>query len=69
MHFTQKLFWTSFFLRTVWVVVSYALYQHWTDSAFSIEAADELYYNGLAQYAANQIRTYGEWNIYALIKK
>lgn len=69
LHFTQKLFWTAFFLRAVWVVVSYALYQKWTGTAFSIDAADELYYNELAQYAANQIRYNGEWNIYASIKR
>ena len=69
MHFTQKIFWTAFLLRAVWVVVSYTLYQNWTGTAFSIDAADELYYNELAQYAANQIKYNGEWNIYASIKR
>lgn len=63
LHFTQKLFWMAFFLRAVWVLVSYALYQKWTGTAFSIEAADELYYNDLAQYAAHKMRE-GYWNIY-----
>ena len=69
LHFMQKLFWTALLLRAVWVVISYVLYQKWTGTAFSIGAADELYYNELAKYAANQIRNYGEWNIYASIKK
>lgn len=68
-HFTQKVFWVAFFLRAVWVVVSYVLYQNWTGTAFSIDAGDELYYNELAQYAVNQLRNNGEWNVYASIKK
>lgn len=67
LHFTQKLFWTSFFLRAVWVVVSYSLYQNWTGTAFSINAADELFYNEVAQYAAGMIRN-GNWNIYSNIQ-
>lgn len=69
LHFTQKLFWTAFFLRALWVVISYVLYQNWTGTAFAIDAADELYYNELAQYAVNQLRNNGEWNVYASIKK
>lgn len=68
LHFTQKIFWMAFFLRALWVVISYVLYQQWTGTAFSIEAADELYYNELATYAANEMRN-GEWNIYASIKR
>lgn len=67
MHFTQKLFWTAFFLRALWVVVSYVLYQNWTGTAFSIEAADELFYNDVAQYAAGMMRN-GDWNIYSNIQ-
>lgn len=62
-HFTQKLFWMAFFLRAFWVVISYILYQHWTGTAFSIDAADELFYNDVAQYAANMMRD-GNWRIY-----
>ena len=65
-HFTQKIFWTAFFLRAVWIVISYALYQNWTDTAFSIDAADELFYNEVAQYAAGMMRN-GDWNIYSNI--
>lgn len=68
MHFTQKLFWIAFFLRVVWVIVSYLLYQNWTGTAFSIDAADELYYDVLAREAATMMRN-GEWNIYANILK
>lgn len=63
LHFTQKIFWISFFLRAVWVVISYVLYQNWTGTAFSIDAGDELFYNDVAQYAASMIRN-GDWNIY-----
>lgn len=66
MHFTQKLFWTAFFLRAVWVVISYILYKHWTGTAFAIDAADELFYNEVAQYAAGMMRN-GDWNIYSNI--
>ena len=65
-HFTQKLFWVALFIRLLWVVISYFLYQHWTGTVFSIEAADEIYYNEVAQYAANQIRN-NNWNIYSNI--
>lgn len=65
-HFTQKIFWMALFLRLLWVLISYFLYQHWTGTAFSIDAGDELYYDGVAQYAANRMRE-GEWNIYASI--
>lgn len=68
LHFTQKLFWIAFFLRAVWVVASYVLYQHWTGTAFSIGAADEYFYNNVANYAADMIRN-GDWNIYTNIIK
>lgn len=68
LHFTQKLFWTAFFLRVIWVVISYALHQNWTGTAFSIDAADELFYNEVAQYAAGMIRN-GDWNIYSNIQE
>ena len=67
LHFTQKLFWMALFLRLLWVFISYILYQHWTGTPFSIDAADELYYNGVAEYAANSIRN-GDWNIYQNIQ-
>lgn len=67
LHFTQKLFWTAFFVRAIWVVSSYILYQNWTGTAFSIEAADELFYNEVAQYAANMMRN-ADWNIYSNIQ-
>ena len=68
LHFTQKLFWMAFFLRAVWVLVSYALYQKWTGTAFSIDAGDELFYNEVAQYAAGMMRN-GDWNIYSNIQE
>lgn len=68
LHFTQRLFWTAFFFRAIWVVVSYFLYQKWTGTAFSIDAADELFYNEVAQYAAGMMRN-GNWNIYKNIEQ
>ena len=67
MHFTQKLFWMALFLRLLWVTVSYFLHQHWTGTAFSIDAADELFYNDVAQHAANMMRN-SDWNIYQNIQ-
>lgn len=67
-HFTQKIFWTALFLRAIWVVISYVLYQHWTGTMFSIEAADELIYDELAHYAAGKMRE-GNWNIYSNIQE
>lgn len=63
LHFTQKLFWTAFFLRAIWVVISYVLYQNWTGTAYSIGAADEDFYNEVAQYTARMMRN-GDWKIY-----
>ncbi len=67
LHFTQKIFWTSFFLRALWVVISYMLYQKWTGTAFAIDAGDELFYDEVAQYAASMMRN-GNWSIYSNIQ-
>ena len=64
MAFTKKLFWTALALRVVWVIISYLLYYKWTDTAFSIGAADELFYDEAARYGANMIRE-GNWRIYS----
>ena len=66
-HFVQKLFWAALFIRVAWVVISYALYQNWTGTAFSIGAGDELYYDAIAHYGANLIRN-GQLNLYAGIQ-
>lgn len=68
LHFTQKLFWTAFFLRALWVVISYVLYQNWTGTAFSIGAGDELFYDEVAHYAAGIMRN-GDWKIYSNIQE
>lgn len=62
--FTKKLFWSALVLRVVWVIISYLLYYKWTDTAFSIGAADELFYDEAARYGANMIRE-GNWRIYS----
>ena len=66
--FAKNLFWLSFFLRVVWVIVSYFLYMDWTGTPFSIGAADELFYDEVAHYAAEQMRN-GNWNIYPAIQQ
>lgn len=67
-HFTQKVFWIALFLRLLWVIISYFLYQKWTGTAFCVGAADELYYNGVAQIVADKIRN-NDWNIYHNIQQ
>ena len=64
--FVKKLFWTAFALRLAWVFISYTLYYYWTDTAFSIGAADELLYDEIARHTANYIRE-GHWNLYSEI--
>ena len=64
MAFTKKLFLSALALRVVWVIISYLLYYKWTDTAFSIGAADELFYDEVARYGANMIRE-GNWRIYS----
>ena len=67
LHLTQKLFWLTFFLQAFWVIISYMLYQQWTGSAFSINAADEFFYDKAAHYAAGMMRE-GDWHIYRNIE-
>ena len=61
--FVKRLFWSSFAIRVIWVLVSTFLYYQWTDTAFSINAQDELFYDATAQYAANMLRD-GDWHLY-----
>ena len=63
MAFTKKLFWTALALRVVWVIASYFLYYQWTDTAFSIGAADENDYHALGMYGASVMRN-GDFLIY-----
>ena len=62
--FTKRLFWGAFLLRVVWVLVSYYFYFQWTDTAFSINAADELFYDQMARYGARVLRD-GNCKIYS----
>lgn len=62
-NFVRNIFWWSFALRVVWVIISYLLHMHWTGTAFAIDAADELLYDELAHYGASLLRE-GIWNIY-----
>ena len=65
--FVKKLFWTSLSLRLVWVILSYFLWYHWTGTAFTIHAGDELFYEEVAQYAAGLIQE-GNRNIVSAIQ-
>lgn len=63
--FTKQLFWSAFALRVVWVFISFYLYHQWTDSAFTIDAADELIYDASAREIANALRN-GDYNIFRM---
>lgn len=66
--FVRNLFWLGFALRVAWVVISYLLYQQWTGTAFTIDAADELFYNDMAKYGASLMRD-GNFAIYNPLTK
>lgn len=66
--FIKKLFWTAFILRVIWVVVSYLLYMDWTGTPFTIDAADELFYDEMGRYGASLLRN-GVVNIYEPMTK
>ena len=68
LHFKQRIFWMSFFLCVAWVVISYVLYQHWTGTKFTFDAADELFYDEVAHYVAEVLRK-GDWNIYTNVQQ
>ena len=61
--FARKLFWSAFAVRVIWVLVSYLLYNNWTGTPFSIDAADELFYDEVARDGANLLRN-GNWNLF-----
>jgi 4-amino-4-deoxy-L-arabinose transferase-like glycosyltransferase len=63
--FVRNVFLLSFFLRVVWVLLSYGLYQSWTGTPFSIGAADELVYDASANEIAQGMRN-GNWNLLGL---
>ena len=54
--FTKRLFWSAFILRVIWVLVSYYLHFQWTGTAFSINAADEIFYDDIGHYGASLLR-------------
>lgn len=66
-NFAKKVFWTALVLRVAWVLLSYVLYMHWTDTPFSISAADELVYDEVARFAAEQLRE-GNWHLYTTVE-
>lgn len=64
--FAKNLFVISFLLRLAWVILSYWLYQNWTGTPFSTGEGDEIFYDEVAHYAANLMKS-GNWNIYSNI--
>ena len=61
--FIKNVFWLGFALRVAWVIISYLLYQKWTGTAFTIDAADELFYDDMGHYGASLMRQ-GNFAIY-----
>ena len=61
--FIKHLFWWGLVIRVLWVLISYLLYTHWTGTPFSIGAADELFYDQMGRYGANQLHN-GTINLY-----
>jgi 4-amino-4-deoxy-L-arabinose transferase-like glycosyltransferase len=66
--FSKRLFWGAFVLRVLWVLISYYLYFQWTGTAFSIDAADELFYDDMGHYGASLMRE-GNFAIYSPMVK
>ena len=60
--FTKKLFWISFIIRIVWVVVSYYMYLAMTGQPFEFEAIDVLLYDRFGRFGAEHFRE-GDFNI------
>lgn len=65
-QFLKNIFWWGFTLRVVWVLVSYIIHQHWTGTAFTIDARDELFYDEVARYGAGLMRN-RDWHIYSKV--
>ena len=61
--FARRLFWSALVIRVIWVLVSYYLYFQWTGTAFTIDAADELFYDDVGHYGASLIQE-GNFAIY-----
>jgi hypothetical protein len=66
--FSKRLFLGAFLLRVVWVLISYYLYFQWTGTPFSIDAADELFYDEMGHYGAGLMRD-GNFAIYSPLVK
>ena len=66
--FIKNVFWLGFALRVAWVIISYLLYQKWTGTAFTIDAADELFYDDMGHYGASLMRE-GNFAIYDPLTK
>ena len=66
--FIKNVFWLGFALRVAWVIISYLLYQKWTGTAFTIDAADEVFYDEMGRYGASLMRD-GNFAIYDPLTK
>ncbi len=61
--FTRRLFQTSFFIRTVWVVFSYFFYTWMTGKPFEFQAADSVGYHGEAVWLVGLFDAH-RWDVY-----
>ena len=66
--FTKRLFGSAIALRAIWVFISYLLYNNWTGTPFSPNAADELFYDDVGHFCAQYIRN-GHWNLISIIQE
>lgn len=55
-RFEKKVFWRSFALRVVWMMLIYAIFQNYWDDAFGFEGGDALFYHQLGEFAADRFR-------------
>ena len=53
--FVNKLFWTAFIIRVIYVIFSYYFYSYRNGNPFELSAADSLMYDDISQYGANAI--------------
>lgn len=54
--FEKKIFWTSFVLRAVWMLLIYTIFQNYWGDAFGFEAGDAKFYDDLGKEFATGFR-------------
>lgn len=56
-NFKNRIFWISFFIRTVAVICYYFIFLNVTNTPFEVTFADSVFYDEMGQKIANEIRT------------